>query len=93
MTDEHRYRPQTAVGTPRSADSGDGVSEPTVQHADPAISAGARTRAHPTEEQPGPNRSGSGGSGGPGTGGEGQEGSTGQSMDELLTGESGDAQG
>lgn len=81
---------QAGAGGPRSADTGnpgDG-SRPDGELRDPAISTGARTSAHPTEQGAGgANRSGNGGSGGPGTGDPGQEGSTGQSMEELLTGD------
>lgn len=79
---------QSGVGTPRSADTtttGGGASGDPI---DPAITTGAGSSAHPTEQGAGgANRSGSGGSGGPGAGSEDQEGSTGESMDELLAGD------
>jgi hypothetical protein len=87
----------TGTGTPRSAD--DGLQEPgavddRAAPIDPAITVGATTSSHPAEgTEMSPNRSGSGGSGGAMTEEDASaDGSTPRSMDELLTGDPGDAQ-
>ena len=88
MEDRLGSTTQTGLGTPRSADDHVAEAEPPVQEVDAAISTGARVGSHGSEHGTGgANRSGMGGTGGPGTGDPSQEGSTGQSLEELLTGE------
>lgn len=79
----------TGTGTPRSAD--DGPAQPGARgeatNVDPAVVGGRLSTSQPAgADDVTANRSGSGGSGGPATPDDSVEGSTGQSMDELLTG-------
>ena len=97
-------RRQTGTGTPMSSDGGGGAIDPGPSgmgdrasddaDTDRAIKVGASTSRSPdTGTDVGPvNRSGSGGSGGPTEGGADEEGSGALSMDEMLSGGSGEAE-
>ena len=94
MSDQERD--QTGVGTPRSSDRGQGggtrTGAPTSSHhEDGAIVTGASTSGGPGSDpdRGGMNRSGSGGSGGPGAESGAEEGTSGESMNEMLSGEPG----
>ncbi len=89
-------RDQTGVGTPRSGDGpGSGADRTEKQGSgrveDDAIVTGASTSAGPGSDPAhgGMNRSGSGGSGGSGAESGAEEGTSGETMNEMLTGESG----